>query len=612
MAGIGGFITKHKMKDGNEILDLMLQSMMHETFYTKSEFIDEEKGWYLGGIAIKGSFADCMPIYNETHEVVMFLVGECFVDTVTTSYLKNKGHEFSTGDASCLVHLYEEEGERFIEKLNGWFSGCIVDRRRGKAFLFNDWYGMRKIYYHEDEDGIYFSSEAKALFRAIPELREVDPQSIGEYLCFDCVLNDRSYFSKVHLLPGGSLWVFQKGGAERKSYFDLVTLENQSKLASQPFFEELIGTFEDIMPRYFSGDEMFISVTGGLDTRLMLSCLPSDHHNIKAITFGGMYGDCQDLRIGREVSKACNLEHHTIRHEKDFLPKYSNYVERAAYITDGLTDPTWADELYFNQRSRLVAPIKLTGVYGSQVLGRVRTALRNRMPDPELISDEFMPYLKANADAIASYKNENNLSYLLKRELPWYWSKSLVPQLSQLTVRSPFLDKDFVKMLYRAPAEGYDGSDFELQGIRRNNPRLMDVRTNRGVGGKQIPLISNLMHMLNKYRALGEKILNWDILPYSLQHLVTRVDTMFLSPVHITKLFLGFEYFRHYNLWYRRELAPYVREILLDKRTLQRPYWNKNRLIQIVNDHVKGRGRYLSEIRKVLTVELIHRVLIEG
>ena len=79
-----------------------------------------------------------------------------------------RGHEFTPDDASYLVHLYEEMGYDFLERLNGAFSGVLLDLREQKFVLFNDRYGVNRIYYHEDKAGFYFSSEAKALLKILP------------------------------------------------------------------------------------------------------------------------------------------------------------------------------------------------------------------------------------------------------------------------------------------------------------------------------------------------------------------------------------------------------------------------------------------------------------
>jgi asparagine synthase (glutamine-hydrolysing) len=220
--------------------------------------------------------------------------------------------------------------------------------------------------------------------------------------------------------------------------------------------------------------------------------------------------------------------------------------------------------------------------------------------------------VSAASSALSPYEGEHDLSFVLQREIPWYWSRFTAAQMSQLTLRSPFLDNDLVDMLYRAPAAGFDGSKFELEAIGQNRRELLNVRTNQGAGGTAPHWISSIIHRFVKLRILSEKALLWDTLPRSLHHTVTKVDTLILSPLRLNRLLIGFEYYRQYNLWFRRELVSYVKEVALDSRTLSRPYWDAKAVRRIVYAHIRGRGRYLSEIRKVLTIELIHRLLVEG
>src|SRR5438045_8681651 len=116
--------------------------------------------------------------------------------------------------------MYEEMGCEFLEKLNCWFSGVLLDLREQKFVLFNDRYGVNRLYYHEDAHGFYFSSEAKALLKILPGTRQLNLRSLGEVLCCEAVLENRSLFSGISLLPGGSSWVFsQCEPVKKKNYF---------------------------------------------------------------------------------------------------------------------------------------------------------------------------------------------------------------------------------------------------------------------------------------------------------------------------------------------------------------------------------------------------------
>jgi len=92
---------------------------------------------------------------------------------------------------------------------------------------------------------------------------------------------------------------------------------------------------------------------------------------------------------------------------------------------------------------------------------------------------------------------------------------------------------------------------------------------------------------------------------------LARID-YFFKPLHLERLFLGRHKFYHFRVWYRDRLSQYLKEVLLDSRTLSRPYLNGKLLEEIVNSHIKGNGNFTSEIHRILTSELIQRQLVEN
>lgn len=613
MPGITGIITEYSDGTEKQKLNCMLNCMLHESFYTHGTYVNQEMGFFIGYVSLENSFSDCMPIYNEKKDLVLFLTGECYVDREVISDLVHRGHDFNPDNASFMIHLYEEHGENFFKDLNGWCNGMILDLAKGKAILFNDRYGMRRIYYHEKKNAFVFSSEAKSLLKALPSLRELDPRGIGEYLTYDCVLENRTYFSNIFLLPPGSAWEFSQGKANKKQYFDPTPLENQTALSKARFSDELTETLKGILPRYFTGESIGISLTGGLDTRSILACLDPAPGELPCFTFGGTYRDILDVRIAPRVAKACNQTHRVLRmDDAEFLAEYPLHVQRSIYMTDGIQGVDSADVIQFNKMAREVAPIRMTGKYGSQVLKSV-LAFQDRSPYEQLIDDDFKEYVTVARDTCSMLTKEHDFSFLLYHEIPWWWNGFTAAESSQVSVRSPYLDNDLIKLLYRAPSRTSDfGTKFQLDVIKENNPKLMFIPTTGTHGGSSSALISNFVNIFINLLLkadlihIRERLPNFD----SMTHWIGRIDHL-LSPLHADKLIMGFADFRRYRIWFRDQLAEYLNETLLSSRTFNRPYWNKSYLEKVVNDHTKGHGTYLREIRKLLQIELIHRVLIE-
>jgi asparagine synthase (glutamine-hydrolysing) len=265
MPGITGIITNNLQQENKKNLHLMINSMMHESFYDSGSYINESIGVYLGWVCHKDSFADCMPIWNERKDKCLFFHGENFADREIINNLAKNGHKFNSDDASYLIHLFEEKGDSFFLDLNGFFHGVLIDISRNEVSVFNDRYGMQRVYYYEKGSTLFFSAEAKSLLKLSPESREIVPASLGQLLSMGCILENNTLFKNIYVLPGASLWKFRNGNCERKQhYFIRNDWENQPALEKEAFYNQLKETFIKILPRYLNDCRpVGMSLTGG-------------------------------------------------------------------------------------------------------------------------------------------------------------------------------------------------------------------------------------------------------------------------------------------------------------------------------------------------------------
>src|SRR5207253_2062266 len=199
MPGIVGLVTKQPREWAEPQLLRMVETLRHRSSYQTGAWIDESLGIYVGWAARENSFSDGMPLRNERGDVVLVFSGEEFREPGTALRLKERGHRLDHGGPSYLVHLYDEDPS-FPAGLNGRFHGLLTDRTRGTTTLFNDRYGMHRIYYHESKEAFYFAAEAKAILTVRPELRRADPRGLGEFVACGCVLENRTLFAGVHVL----------------------------------------------------------------------------------------------------------------------------------------------------------------------------------------------------------------------------------------------------------------------------------------------------------------------------------------------------------------------------------------------------------------------------
>jgi asparagine synthase (glutamine-hydrolysing) len=588
--GIVGLITRRPRERVEPELLRMLETLRHEPFYGTGTWIDETLGVYVGWTVRKGSFADGMPLRNQRDDVALVFAGEelCGRDD----------------DASHLLDIYENDAT-FPAALNGRFQGLVADRRRNTATLFDDRYGMQRLYYHQGPDAFYFAAEAKAILEVRPELRTIDPRALGELITCGCVLENRSLFGGIRVLPPGAAWVFRNGALERTaSYFDPRRWEEQDLLAPDAYYHALRDVFSRRLPRYFSGSEpIAMSLTGGLDTRMILAWRTPRPHSLPCYTFGGTIRECRDVGVARAVARACQQDHDVIRiGDADFMSRFAHYAERTVYLTDGCADVSRAPDLYANERARDIASVRMTGNYGSEVLRNVR-AFKPIVPRSGLFHTDLNAHLEAAADTYRAALHCHPLSFIVFRQAPWHHYGLLALEQTQLAVRTPYLDDELVRTAFRGPAAAFASPDLCLRLIADGNPELLSIRTDRGLAGGRLGSAARVMQE-TLFRAEY-------VYDYGMPQWLARVDHM-LAPMRLERLFLGRHKFSHFRVWYRGPLAGYVRDVLLDPRALSRPYLDGRRLQEVVMAHTTGRGNYTSELHKALTLELVHRLFVDA
>lgn len=606
MPGIVGLITLMPRVQAEAQLSRMLGAMCHESFYTSGTWISEQLGVYVGWVARKGSFADSMPLHNERGDLTLIFSGEDFPDPDSVNSLRQRGHKLSAYGPDYLVYTAEEHPD-FPGSLNGRFHGLLVDSAKGNVQLFNDRYGMHRIYWHQAVDGFYFAAEAKALLAACPELKAIDPQGLAEFISCGCTLENRSLFRDVHVLPPASAWTFRKGELEtKKTYFCAREWENQPILDEQSYYHALRSVFARNLSRYFKTPEKLgISLTGGLDSRMIMSWRKAEPGSLPCYSFGGPYRDCQDVLIARKVAKICGQPHEVIPVGHEFLGQFPQFAERTVFLTDGCVEVKHAADLYANRIAAEIGPVRMTGNYGGEVLRRVR-AFKPFQPVSDLYHPELLPYLDAAKQTYAELLDGHPLSFAVFKQAPWHHYGLLSLEQSQLSLRSPYLDNDFVRTVFQAPQSTLSSNNVSLQLIQDGSPALRQLRTDRGLGGSLHKLPTTVRRNWLEFTFKAEYA--WD---YGMPQAVAGVDHA-LRTVHLEHLFLGRHKFYHYRIWYKNALASYVREMLLDSRTLSRSYLQRSTVEKIIEGHLTGGRNYTTAIHKLLSLELIHRLFIDS
>ena len=502
--------------------------------------------------------------------------------------------------AESLVRQLQDRGVDALKDIEGNLTGFFFDRVRGKCVLFNDRYGAQRLFVHTDKSRVFFSSEAKAILAVAPSTRAIDPIGLAEWLACGCTIGSRSLFHDVEVLSGGTAITFGLGREPvRTRYFDRAMLEQLPHQSPgeflDNFIESLRAAVKDAIGR---PPRAAISLTGGIDSRLVMACLDVPPDTVPCYTFGSMYRRTMDVSVAQAVAAECEQRHHVLELDRRFVTSIDEHFGHAVYVSDGYLGLAGAAELYLNRQASRIAPTRVTGNWGGELMREVR-AFKFRMPKGDFIERSVGEQIKEVGEAFGSTVDGHPLSYTLFHQLPNQGYGRYAVERSQLLTRSPFLANNVVSSLYQAPVATRTSTELVLR-VLMERPGLVAIPTDTGrLGHSPLP-ISFLRQGYRRVLVKSEYLTSHGA-PDWMAAVSARLPLL-------EKGFLGRDKFQHFRIWMRNELSSFVRDVLFHDRTDPLAAWfDMRRISTMVNEHIAGRANYTDEIDKVMTVAMLYK-----
>lgn len=539
----------------------------------------------LGWVAHAGSSAARESSVPSVDGVEAILAGECWTDA-----------------GQSLSAAYVATGQDCIRRLEGLFSGVIVDRRSAQIVLFNDRYSVERLHVVRKGDAVLFASEAKALLSVLPEVRAWDEQGVAEFLKFGCVLNGRTLFKGLGFLPGGSIWTFERSGVREGRYFDPREWEEQPPLSAGEFERRFCDLFPARLRRYTETDHTLgISITGGLDTRMIMASLPEGLRDVTCYTYAGPSALTTDARIGAEVAQSLGFKHEVVRLGSEFSSRLPELIDRTVHATDGTAGPLHAHELALSGAAASISPVRLTGNYGSEVL-RDMSTFKVQQLDPRILDPDLAVRVAA---AESELQSRHPVSRAAFAEIPWLLHGTLAAARSLLTVRTPYLDNELVRLAYAAPAASRRTTDAAWNLIAGRSQPLARMATDRGSRARDGGLAGVLRRSL---ASVSFKLDYWDKegLPRGLNFVRPALGVLRDAGV------LGNHKYLPYRQWLQIDLRDHVRQVLSDSSIARMGVFRGSGLHDLLGDIDTDRTTALREIHTVLALDAVQRTLIRS
>jgi len=321
-------------------------------------------------------------------------------------------------------------------------------------------------------------------------------------------------------------------------------------------------------------------------------------HSFPCYTFGGVWGETFDIAIARKLAAIYNQPYQAIKINRDFFSDFAGLAEKSVYISDGTHHAFGAHNVYFNRIARRIAPVRITGKYGSEIVRGKKINLGSQFPINALASD-LRPFLQSLPPASQVHGLKHPLSRMVAEIIPWYFSGTLAVEQSQLTIRTPYMDNDLINLMFRAPHTLRGAAELQARYINDYSPALSQIATDMGALGTNGPVITSVLHTIHLLLTKVEYIYL-----YTIPHRLTRID-QWLRSWHPENLISGRHKYEWYRIWAATHLGSFIRETLLDSQADYTRYFDYRSLSKMVKRHTAGTHNYVNEINKALTIELV-------
>jgi asparagine synthase (glutamine-hydrolysing) len=335
---------------------------------------------------------------------------------------------------------------------------------------------------------------------------------------------------------------------------------------------------------------------------MIMACRPDTADKPVCYTFSGEKGETLDDRLAARVAATCGLEHEILRIRPDFFSNFASQVDRTVYITDGCLGPLGAHEIYLNAQARLLASVRVTGVFGGEILRRL-SMFKPLGLAPELVDGDLQETVRSAAAQQPALNGGHPVTFTAFREIAEKRYGTPAASRSQLSFRTPYLDNEIVALAYRVPERLSSSALPAWRLVEANNATLNKIPTDMGgIGG-------NHRFAAAFRRLFFRSLFKLDYF-YSegLPHWLSQLDPWFAA-INSAIGIVGRYKFLHYRTWFRRELAAYLNDSIKDTQTRRSWPWNSRFVESLAHEHICGRKNYMHEINVVITLGTVERLL---
>ncbi len=569
------------------------------------------------------------PMPNPEKTVWVTYNGEIYNFLDVREELKAAGFTFRTNcDTEVIIRAYEKWGPKSVEKLQGIFAYAIWDAPNKRLFVARDRLGIKPMYYAATERWFYFGSEIKA-FLADPSFdKTIDASAVDKYFTFGYIPAPDTIFKHVKKLMPGHTILWENGRHTIERYWRFEPRPESAHDAEKDeteWLDELRDVLRRSVERQLMSDvPLGAFLSGGIDSSLIVRmAAEASKAPVKTFTIGFGGDKMSETPYAKTVAERFKTEHHefqvTAGRMEEILPKLVWHLDEP--FADSSAIPTY----YVSKITRQKVTVALSGDGGDELFAgytrhqgekiseRFRSlpswvrsgavAVLNAPPVTRNAQLRRLARVLSNAELsfLTRYHNKELLSQEVDRRTLYSHSfgatvgnGSSIPQLEEILMYTSKVDA--IDRLTVFDLEFYLPNDMLTKVDKMSMASSLEVR---------VPFLDELVMEIAARIPSSLKLKG-----YTTKYLLRKLASEVLPAEIFKRKKQGFGI--PIQRWFRGQLTAYAKEMLLDRRTLSREYFDRIALSNLLNEHEIRRFDHGHMIYALIVFELWNRVFIDG
>jgi asparagine synthase (glutamine-hydrolysing) len=612
MSGVFGIVDLSREIDAWALAGRMTAAMSHRDWFVADRFVDRERNLAIGRIGIGIFNHSPQPVWNSSHTVALLMAGEFYNEDAPGRDGCPKSNE------QVALALYEKLGDDFANQLNGAFIIAIWDETRNQLLIANDRFGLYPLFYSCRNRRLIFAPEMKGILCDETFPRTLDLTALAQYVRFQHLFGERTFFEDIELLPSASLLVYDPNTASCsvRRYWTFDDIPYRPKVSFDEAVEE-VGLLLRRAVQRLSSDAYRpgVYLSGGLDSRTILGMIK--RRPVVSLTYGTH--NCRDVYYARRIAKATGSDHHW------FDLGNGEWVKECADLhldlTEGFHSWIHSHGISTLPQARQLMDVNLTGWDGGTVMGHpdsVEPLQVSAVDDAALITRMFCLFnqeytwpsmteaeesllycepihrkiqgrafdsFRAEVARFLNYRSDVRGEYFYIYNHCRRLTQNLVTFIrSHIEVRFPFFDYDLFDFLYSLPALVRGQRALYLAVIQRETPRLTYIPYDHD---ELLPTPKSLLRQMHALPMRLKRRFN--------RHLWT------VSPERNTL-------YADYENYLRGKLRDWAEDILFNRRTSERGIFDPVFLRSLMDRHLSGLEEWtIGKIAPIMTYEMMLR-----